>query len=375
MSINIDSGIPLSETLIEKIKIGTAQECIDSLRRMVLENPEKVITRNYYRVNGVYAESAWSKHFGSFDEFKRQAGVILNRYQHAHERNIAKHSSVDHHRALNERSNWDENYLRPTSGKFKTMLVVSDLHDIEIDLFFLRVFIDTAKRVQPDVIVLAGDIFDLPEFGRYTVDPRDWNAAGRIEFVHENILKPLREVCPHVQIDLIEGNHEARVLKHLADNSAAFRDVMDKVHKFTIQKFLGLDRFEVNYIAKADLSAWSKSDYTKQLGNNYKIYYDTVLIHHFPHGRNFNMPGVNGHNHRHVVWSEFNPMFGAYEWHQLGTGHKRNASYCEGEKWHNGFALVHVNSETKSTNFEYIPVTDFSVVGGKWYHRSEAEKY
>jgi hypothetical protein len=36
----------------------------------------------------------------------------------------------------------------------------------------------------------VGDIFDLPEFGKYGVDPREWDVVGRIKFAHENILAP-----------------------------------------------------------------------------------------------------------------------------------------------------------------------------------------
>jgi hypothetical protein len=82
------------------------------------------------------------------------------------------------------------------------------MHDKNIDKFYLDVLLDTLKRVQPDVIVLAGDIFDCPEFGKYNVDPRDWDVVGRIKFAHENILAPMREICPTAQIDFIEGNHE-----------------------------------------------------------------------------------------------------------------------------------------------------------------------
>jgi hypothetical protein len=86
-----------------------------------------------------------------------------------------------------------------------------------------------------------------------------------------------------------------------------------------------------------------------------------------------NMPGVNGHHHRHQVWPHFNPMFGAYEWHQMGCGHKRDASYCAGEKWHMGFMIAHIDTQTKQVVSEYIQVTDLAVVGGRFYHREPSE--
>lgn len=371
----VHTEAPLSETLIPKSKQGTRDQCVDDLRGIAIRNPEIAISRNYYRVNGLYAESVWSGYFGTFEEFKRQAGVKLTRQQHAHERAIARHASVDHYRAMNvERQDWEGKYIRENGNRFKTMLVCSDLHDIEIDLFYLRVLIDTARRVQPDVIVLVGDIFDLPEFGKYGVDPREWDVVGRIKFAHENILGPLRMACPDTQIDFIEGNHEARLLRQLADATPALRAVLSDLHGFTVGKLLGLEQFEINYIAKADLGAFTDKDFKKELSNNYKVYFNTVICHHFPHARNMGMPGVNGHHHRHQVWSEFSPFFGGYEWHQLGGGHKRSASYCEGERWHNGFALINIDTHTKATNFDYIPITDFAVSGGHWYYREEDEK-
>lgn len=370
------SDTPLSETIIPKLHEGTKQECLDDIYSIAVENPEMVISRNYYRVNGKYAESVWNGYFGTFEEFKRQAGIILNRQQHQLEKHIAKHASVDHYRKMSiERMDYAGKYVRQNANRFKTIITASDLHDKEIDLFFLRVFIDTCARVQPDVISLVGDIFDLPEFGKYGVDPREWDVVGRIKFVHENILAPLRLVCPETQIDLIEGNHEARLLRHLADATPALRAVLSDLHGFTVSQLLGLDKFQINYVAKADLAAYSKADVTREIGKNYKIYWDSFMVHHFPHAKNMGLPGVNGHHHKHEVWSLFNPVYGAYEWHQMGSGHKRDASYCAGERWHNGFAVVNIDTATRATNFDYVPITDFAVSGGKFYYREPNESY
>jgi hypothetical protein len=219
-------------------------------------------------------------------------------------------------------------------------------------------------------------VMDLPEFGKYGVDPREWDVVGRIKFAHDKIFRPTRMVAPEAQIDYIEGNHEARMLRHLADATPAMRAILSDLHGFTVPKLLGLDEFEMNYIAKGDLAAYSKRDFERELGQNYKVYFDCFMAHHFPHARQMGMPGVNGHHHRHIVWSEFNPMFGAYEWHQLGCGHKRAASYCEGEKWHTGFAIVNIDTHTKAVQFDYVQVGDeFAVSGGKWYTRHDDERY
>lgn len=365
---------PMSEDASKFIESYSADDCIAELRRIAEIDPEKIVTRNYFRNHSRISESTWNRYFGTFEEFKRQAGIKLSRQQHAHERAIAKHASVDHYRAMGEeRKGYGEKYLRDGSGRYRTILLASDLHDREIDPFYLRVLLDTAKRAQPDVVSLVGDIFDLAEFGKYPVDPREWDATGRIKFVHETILAPLRSACPEAQIDLIEGNHEARLLRTLCDATPALRAVLADLHGMTVGSLLGLDQFEINYVALGDLATFTQRDAHSEIRKNYRIYYKTVLAHHFPDARKMGMPGVNGHHHKHEAWPAFNPTYGPHEWHQLGCGHRRDASYCNGEKWHMGFALAHVDTHTRASLIEYIPVTDFACVGGQFYYRRNDE--
>lgn len=662
-------------------------------------DPGKVLTREQFRKGAAVSTSQVEHQFGSFAELKRAAGAAPTRADTKVLNAVAKIATVSRRDDLiAERDTYGEDYLRTDESRYKTMLVATDLHDKEIDPFFLRVFLDTAKRVNPENVVLGGDVFDLPEFGRYNVDPREWDAVGRIKFVHDNIFTPLRNNVPDAQIDLIEGNHECitedtevltnrgwitakdlyedyqhfeahdrplvasfghrdikgapqqlhygpavavarqhsreileleslfkhekvtgnhnlvttwglesvdelirrkalvgsnmiqaidkgtsdqdlkmdygivrlmvwlsstgsvirddhgtpymhfnkvpkrverriksvassldlkweiknqsidlsgpklehyleiitgvekiegrwaktpdwlerlpleygvviaseltwaskmgfmsertsyfngnghetadawqmffvmrevpctvnklpkgqytlvfnetgvmerwrgnpikvkplglgtvisiqtdegtlitrlngkinftgncRLVKHLADFSPATRAILGDLHGMTIGDLFGLRKFEINYVAKADLKAYTTKEHEKELENNYRVYHDNVLVHHFPHARHMGLPGINGHHHRHQVWPMFNLHQGAYTWHQLGAGHKRSASYCEGERWHTGFALIHIDTMTKSVNIEYIPITDIAVVGGKWYAREATE--
>lgn len=146
--------VPLSEVAIPKLHDATAQETLDDLRQMAEANPEQVISRNYYRVHGKYSESAWSQYWGTFHEFKRQAGIILSRQQHNLEKQIAKHASVDHYRQMNdERRSYGDAYDKPNPKRFKQVVIAGDMHDKHVDPFYLDVLLDTCKRVQPDVIV------------------------------------------------------------------------------------------------------------------------------------------------------------------------------------------------------------------------------
>lgn len=368
---NSEDDVPLSEVAIPKLHEGSKEETLADLRAMAEANPEQVISRNYYRVHGKYSESAWSRFWGTFHEFKRQAGIVLSRQQHNLEKHIAKHASVDHYRALNsERRSYGNKYDKPKNGRFKQVVVLGDLHDKNVDPFFMEVLLETLKRIKPDIIVLNGDIFDLAEFSRYTVDPRDWDVVGRIKYSHDNIIKPIREACPDSQIDFIEGNHEYRLLKHLADATPALRAVLSDLHGFTVSSLLGLDKFKINYIAKGDLATYTLADTHKQITKNYKIYYDSFIVCHDNSAKSLGYPGINGHNHKTVVDSMYNEHFGAYNWIQHGCGHKLDAEYCH-SKWQQGFVIATCDTLKRKTVFDIVTFAeDFAVVGGVYYDRS-----
>ena len=366
------SDNPLSEIAIPKLQQGTKEETLADLRSLAESNPEQVITRNYYRIKGKYSESTWSRYWGTFHEFKRRAGIILSRQQHSLEKQIAKHASVEHYKELDKhRKNYGNRYDKPNPKRFKQVFIISDLHDKNIDQFYLSVLLDTLDRVQPDIICLNGDVFDLPEFSKYLVDPREWDVVGRIKFVHEHILGPIRKICPNAQIDFIEGNHEFRLLKHLADATPALRAVLSDLHGFTVASLLGLDKFEVNYIAKGDLGVYSLSDMHREIAKNYKVYFDSFIVSHEAGAKNLGFPGVNGHHHKTVVESLYNEHFGSYNWIQCGAGHKLDASYCH-PKWQQGFVIATCDTQSRQTVFDTVTFSEeFAVVGGVFYERAK----
>lgn len=317
------------------------------------------------------------KHFGTFTQLKSSANLIPSRSQRKISNLIARHEENEAIKNLSkERKSWAGKYKKPRAnkGRFKTCVIFSDVHDKMCDAFVLRVLVDTIKRVQPDNIIIGGDLFDAPEFGKYFVDPREWDASGRIKFTHDKILKPIREACQTAEFDLIEGNHDERILKHLISNSPALMDVLNSIHGMKISDIFGLDKFKINYIAKGDLHTWTASESKKEVAKNNKVYYDSFIVDHYPQTRNkVGLPGVNGHHHKYLAYSMHNHTYGSYLWHQLGCLHVRDASYANGQPWNNGFMIAHVDTENKSTIWEYINVGDFAIVGGQYYLRKEGE--
>jgi hypothetical protein len=385
-NVNKKNGnVPLSESLppaVEPIPLEiqetmTAEDCRGILRGMVEADPNRVISRNYFRVWSGIRESTWNRYDGTFEEFKRQAGVKLSRQVHKLERETAKHSSVDHYRKMEqERGAWGDRYLKPRNSRYQTILAVSDIHDKDVDPFALRVLLNVAERAKDiiSVVCFAGDIFDLPEFGRFDQDPRDWDVAGRIQFVHNEIFRPMRKLLPKAQFDFVEGNHEARLLRHLADATPAMKAILADLHGFDVPKLLGLDEFQMNYVGRSSLAAWTQRDIEREVQRNWKLYWDSVLCHHDPKaGAKKGIPGFGGHQHKFAVTPLENPLHGPGGFYQMGGMHVRDASYTDGERWSNGFLLVHVDTFTKRSVFEYIDIGDFAWVGGVCYQRQKGE--
>lgn len=355
---------------------ASPDDCVKDLRKLQERHPLKSISRNFYRINGRYSDGTWDQFFGTFHEFRRQAGLELSRDQHSLEKKIAKHASLDVYRDFydTEVLPYQAKYAnqQDKSGRWKTLLIGSDFHDLEVDPFMLSVFIDTAKRVQPDIICLAGDIFDCPEFSKYDIDPREWKIVERFSFVKRHIFAALRRACPNSQIDMIIANHEIRILKLLANKTPAMRVLLSDVMGLGLNDVFGLDDFEINMIAKVDLSAYNDNDFTKEQNDNFKLYYDCFVASHYK-DLGYGVSGVSGHTHRADQITFVNIPMGKCTWTNLGCMAKTNPEYVEHrDKWTQSFMMAHIDTQKKIVAPEHIIVPgEHVVVHGQRYVRND----
>ena len=234
----------------------TKEDCIAELLRLSAPFDEP-ITRNFFRENSMLCDSDWQKYFINFKNFRAAAGLGDSRHASKMVSQAATHASKDNLVKVNaERMEWATRYQRPSGKRFETILVGSDIHDIHCDPFWRRLFLDTAKRVQPAKIVINGDLYDLPEFSKHTQDPREYRMVERVKWVTA-FLKELREACPTAEITLVEGNHEARMIRHLSDDSPSMRTILADLHGWGVKDVLGLGELQINYAASADLRAFT----------------------------------------------------------------------------------------------------------------------
>lgn len=349
------------------------KQCIADLRRVQRKYPSKYISRTLYRIYGKYSDATWNQFFGTFHEFRRHAGLELNRHQHQMERQIAKHASYDHYREFFAREvlPYHDKYKKksPDKKRIKTGVIGSDMHDEEIDQFCLEVFIDQCKILQPDFICLNGDIFDLYEFSRFTKDPRRMDVKSRYKFVHERIFGPLRAACPNSQIDFIMGNHEFRFLRLLADQTPNLRVWLSDLMGLGFAEIFGLDEYEINWISKLDFGAYTPQDIRKEIKKNSKVYYECYKVTHEPPSK-FDISGTNGHHHRLEVRTRSTEFGGQISWVQTPGMHRLDAEYVEDPDWNLGFNIVHIDTVQKNVIQQPVQVHEqWALVNGIYYQK------
>ena len=73
MQNDLEVEVPLSEDHSKFKQFYTKEDCINELKDVAEAEPERVITRNYFRNASDISESTWTRYFGTFHEFKRAA--------------------------------------------------------------------------------------------------------------------------------------------------------------------------------------------------------------------------------------------------------------------------------------------------------------
>jgi len=379
MSRNVKHQPIVLKDLIKKDGDPTRAEMIKIIQTVADSKRFQRVTRDGFRAATQLPDKTWVQYFGTFPVFLEHAGLETASHTRKVISQIAKHARQDYIREVShERLSWGDKFTKPDNGnRFKTLLIASDFHDKECDPFALKMFIEAASQIKPDNIVLNGDVFDLPEFSKHPKDFREWDTVGRINFGLD-IIKKIRLASPDSTVDFIEGNHEARVVKHIMDESPATMEVLSDLHGMDIRKFFKLDDYEVNYIAMGDLTAFTDAQLRKAVMSSEKVYYKFVLARHHPPSKAhpLTMPGFNGHHHRMEITSHWTHDRGSFNWIQTGSMHRRLASFTEGRTWNCGFLYAIVDTKYERVNFEYITVGDTGcLLGGQFYQRSKSDYY
>lgn len=131
-------------------------------------------------------------------------------------------------------------------GKRLLEMVASDIHFPYEDAGAYALFLEVAESLQPDILVLLGDIMDC-----YAVSAHDKDAdrGTPTSFINEIVytktkLNEIRARLPETRIIYFEGNHETRLSRYINKNAAA----LSKLQSITLPEFLDLRSLNMEWI-------------------------------------------------------------------------------------------------------------------------------
>lgn len=316
-------------------------------------------------------EGDYIRLFGNFSSFKQAAGLSPSKLEKQFHNQVASTVGNYELNKLNDKkAEYVGKYLRPSNGRFQTIVCGSDIHSKLSDQFSVDCFIDTLKRTQCDIVILNGDIVDFECLSSHGGnDPRRFTITDEMNWL-DDFLTKIRNTVPNAQIIYIEGNHENRLLRHFANESPFVRELLSEYHGFDFARLLGLDKFEINFISKSNLCAYTESATRKEVDKNYIVLHDMIAYGHTQEVRKHGLPSVWGHSHAYKTFAQYDYRYGSYHNVQTGCMTTLDAHYCEASHWNAGFLITHIDTHSKRHQHEYINTSNgFCMIGGQLYLR------
>lgn len=324
------------------------------------DNPYKgfAASRQRYRQLGHFPEILVVDAFGNHEEFLREAGLRDSRNTGKVRNKAAllnSHQKVAAY-ADQELRRYNHLYRTPRTGRLE-VIVGSDFHSWFVDPFALRVFIDTIEMVQPDVVVLNGDVFDFPQISRHRKLPGHFNLnlADEIAFGREHILKAVRMAAPNADVLLVIGNHEYRLVNYLADTAPE----LAALPSLRFGELFGLDELKIGLVVRQNFLAPYDKQKKRELQENWAIIGDTLVT---THGvscakfaadeqlKRYQKSGTSGHTHRPQIITSNSLGTGALSWTStpMMAGFAVGRDYVsEPSGWQMGFAQFSIDTVNK----------------------------
>ncbi len=124
-------------------------------------------------------------------------------------------------------------------------LVLSDIHFPFHDRQALELSLEHGDTIDPNLILLNGDVNDFPGISRYLRDPRGPTLRQELQMVHK-FLTHLRLRFPNARIVWKEGNHEERWFKFLCSRAPEILDIVE----FAWQTWAGVVENKVEVVGE-----------------------------------------------------------------------------------------------------------------------------
>lgn len=370
----------------KKLQAKIRERLIADLQRVFndVANPFRgfAASRQRYRKLGYYPEIMVEDFFGNHEEFQRAAGLRDSRETtkvrnkaarlHTHQQ-IAEYAQkhVLKHVGLYDKT-------KALRSKTDVQVVVgSDFHSWFVDPFALEVFLDTIKMVQPQIVLLNGDVFDFPQISRHRQMPGHFhlNLHQEREFGKREILRRVREAAPDATIYFLIGNHEYRLVTYLADAAPRLAGLPE----LEFETFLGIHEFEMSLVCQSSFLAPTAAARKLDKRDNWIVLFDCFVATHgtstskFPADTEMNgvfrMSGTSGHTHRPQIITSNSLGTGPISWMStpMLAGFAVGRDYVSTpSSWNMGFGVVSINPQKKLVSQQLVVVhEDWATFGGR----------
>jgi predicted phosphodiesterase len=226
------------------------------------------------------------------------------------------------------------NVIKGASRKLAVML--NDIHFPYEDKKALRKVMKMVKDLQPDHVILNGDIVDFYTISSFSKDPsRTLSLQDELNST-KDFLGELRDACPDARISYTIGNHEDRLTRYLRSNAKA----LESLDALKLESLLGLDDYGIRMYGAEGFKLNRESivlhggRVSKHAGGTARMEFERHLI-----------SGFSGHCHRagrHDVVGHSKSFF----WIEGGCLCELNPEYIEGRpNWQHAVTLIEYTND------------------------------
>jgi len=194
---------------------------------------------------------------------------------------------------------------RKVYGKSKKSLVVGDAQvgfrrDVltgELTPFHDRKAMDLTlnliNKIKPDEIIIAGDMLDFAEAGKYLKEPEFYFTFQPAIYEFANWLGNIRRVTPNSKIVYMIGNHEVRLANYIKENmlfAYGLKRFKGELSLLSLRNLLDLDSMEIEIIEEYPGGQYWINDNLRVIHGEYVQVAKELS--------NSKVSTIQGHNHR-----------------------------------------------------------------------------
>jgi hypothetical protein len=144
---------------------------------------------------------------------------------------------------------------------FERVLLVPDAHIPYQDKKAWALLIQTIIEWKPHRIIIVGDLADCKSVTGHRLKPRERALLLADELHDVRVqLERIRKLAPDANIVIVEGNHEYRIDRYVADNAPALEGM------FSFAESVGLNKLGIKYVKYGDYYKLDRMHFTHDLG-------------------------------------------------------------------------------------------------------------